>query len=85
MFVGYKNHLASIGKLLETFEYIVLKSKHHVQLKPANVESLWNIFVRQPVFVDDQTQFVSWINKKRTVKMRLPRHIIDQLRQEAIR
>lgn len=84
-FAGRQPHQATIQKVLELLEYIVIGSRHQVLLRAENIEKLWMQFVQQPTFIDDQATFLSFVNKRRYIRVPLTRTETEQIRAEYIR
>ena len=66
VFHGRAGHQATLEKLLELVEFIVLTSDWAVTLKTANIDLLWQAFVSSPNFTSEQVLFLQFINKKRS-------------------
>ena len=54
-----------VEKLLDFIQFVIIGSDYTVSLKSQNIDILWKIFVHQPNFTQDQTQFLQFINQKR--------------------
>lgn len=65
IFYGRTSHHATLMKLLELLEFVIMNSDSKVSLRSANIDVLWKIFVLSPNFTQDQNLFLQFINKKR--------------------
>ena len=72
VFVGRVGHHATLEKLLDILEFVVLTSEWAVTIKAPNLETLWTAFVLRPNFPPDQSLFLSFINKRRVRTQRMP-------------
>jgi len=72
VFVGRVGHHATLEKLLDILEFVVLTSEWVVTIKAPNLETLWTAFVLRPNFPPDQSLFLSFINKRRVRTHRMP-------------
>ena len=65
IFYGRSAHKEVVEKLLDFIQFVIIGSDYTVSLKSQNIDILWKIFVHQPNFTQDQTQFLQFINQKR--------------------
>ena len=65
IFYGRSAHKEVVEKLLDFIQFVIIGSDYTVSLKSQNIDILWKIFVHQPNFTQDQTQFLLFINQKR--------------------
>mmetsp|Transcript_4486 Transcript_4486/g.6709 ORF Transcript_4486/g.6709 Transcript_4486/m.6709 type:complete len:281 (-) Transcript_4486:5559-6401(-) len=65
VFSGRSPHTQTLKKLLDSLEFLVLKSEWKVVLQAENIDLLWQLFVSQPNMQSDQNVFLAFINKKR--------------------
>lgn len=53
IFAGRMDHQATLEKLLELLEFVVLGSDWAVTVKTNNIDNLWRTFVLSPNFTSD--------------------------------
>lgn len=73
VFYGRYPHNQTLEKTLDFIEFILCQGQKAVDsnempvtLGIENIKRLWILFVKEPNFQSDQTQFLNWINKVRT-------------------
>ena len=75
VFAGKYQHSQTLQSILDLLEFLICKSQAYtnttgqsVTLGIENIKKLWALFVNEPNFQSDQTLFISWINKTRTMQ-----------------
>ena len=74
VFSGKYQHSQTLQSILDLLEFLICKSQvetnttgQTVTLGIENIKKLWALFVNEPNFQSDQTLFINWINKTRTM------------------
>ena len=75
VFSGKYSHSHTLQRILDLLEFLICQSQQEsnktgqlVTLGIENIKQLWGLFVNEPNFQSDQSLFLNWVNKTRTMQ-----------------
>jgi DNA topoisomerase VI subunit A len=67
VFQGRQPHKRTLKTMLNFIKFLL--QDEHTSLGVKNIELLWRLFVQQPIFTQDMTMFLTWINRNKQEHM----------------